>query len=775
MLIVSSFFTFGTPQLAHAENLAFNSAINLSDNAGPAGFYDIVSSGSNVYVVWEDGTRGSWEIFFRASKDNGTSFGSTINLSKNAGSSNYPEIAWSGKNVYVVWQDDSTGNKEIFFSRSTDNGATFLAPINLSNDSKNSVFPKIAVYGNNVYVVWQDGIASGNPDDQLPDAEILFKASTDNGATFASVINLSKNSGYSQVPQIAVSGNNVYVVWYDAMLGNYEVLLARSTDGGGSFDSPVNVNNNGGTRAHAQIALSGKNVYVVWLENVGDSTRQVDNVFFARSTDDGTTFSQPVNISNNKGVGLVPKLAVSGHNVYVVWFEGDTGYHLDFDVYFARSTNDGASFDNPVDLSNNVGISSNPSIAVSDSNVYVGWQDNTLGNEKVLFRASLDSGATWDPVINLSNNDEQSVAPGIALSGDNVYVAWMDNGVGNGDVLFTVGSTNRQSVPQIPISLAPITITSVSNSKPRWGLDEVSISGTAKASSLDTITVEWGDDTISNVRIIQQNGSWGPVSHTYDVEHVGKNNIVAKLFSGRLLKASTTYEIDVQKHATSITINQISNTKPDSPLTITGSLLDTDAEVGITSRIITFDGTGATGLQRTVSFKDGLFASKGVAPTNAGTGLTVQAHFAGDDLYLPSDSTVITYDTKPVEEKGVSDKPKEKVVSEKPKESEIAENISVQMKQKNGLALISVKNNGAEDVFDVKLKIPDGNIKFVKARGWDRERVDQSTVIVSTDDKPITSERSLIIMLIADNISSLEWYAINESGVEISRGMVGNK
>ena len=48
------------------------------------------------------------------------------NLSEeNTGSSFFPQISSSGNNVYVVWEDDTPGNFDIFFAVSTDNGQTF--------------------------------------------------------------------------------------------------------------------------------------------------------------------------------------------------------------------------------------------------------------------------------------------------------------------------------------------------------------------------------------------------------------------------------------------------------------------------------------------------------------------------------------------------------------------------------------------------------------------------------------------------------------------------
>ena len=42
-------------------------------------------------------------------------------------------IATSGDNVYITWWTNKTGNEEAMFRASTDNGATFGDKINLSN------------------------------------------------------------------------------------------------------------------------------------------------------------------------------------------------------------------------------------------------------------------------------------------------------------------------------------------------------------------------------------------------------------------------------------------------------------------------------------------------------------------------------------------------------------------------------------------------------------------------------------------------------------------
>ena len=80
-----------------------------------------------------DSTPGNDEIFFRASQGLGP-----INVSNNTGFSS-PQIATSGNNVYVTWQDYTPGNADIFFAASNNNGTSFGTPINISNNTGTSI------------------------------------------------------------------------------------------------------------------------------------------------------------------------------------------------------------------------------------------------------------------------------------------------------------------------------------------------------------------------------------------------------------------------------------------------------------------------------------------------------------------------------------------------------------------------------------------------------------------------------------------------------------
>ena len=157
----------------------------------------------------------------------GQAFSQPINLSQNPGTSELPAVAFDGGfNVFVVWADDTSGNKEVLAKRSTDGGITFSSTFNVSSNTGTSESPAVARDGsNNIHVVWVD--------DSSGSRAILAKRSTDGGFTFSSAVNVSGITGTPDSPAVALDGsNNIHVVWADDSSGGKEILARRSTDGG---------------------------------------------------------------------------------------------------------------------------------------------------------------------------------------------------------------------------------------------------------------------------------------------------------------------------------------------------------------------------------------------------------------------------------------------------------------------------------------------------------------------------------------------------------------
>jgi hypothetical protein len=434
-----------TTAVRSAYAITFGNTKNLSNDDGDSTNPQVQVSSSNVYTVWEDKTKGDGDTFFRRSSDAGNNFHSIVDLSNNAagearGIVPDQKIAKIGNNVYVVWSE----NGDVFFKRSTDNGAHFGSTINLSNDEDNSTDPQIAAVGNNVYVAWLNHDA----DD---DHKILFKRSTNEGASFGSVKILSDIIeeflvGFRNF-HIAATGNNVYVAWigggedHGQCPETDDLEFVRSTNSGSSFGS-VNriVQDEICTPGGLDLEATGSNVYLVWsdrpFETACDINSRCNDILFVKSTDNGAHFGSISNLSNNDGNSIIPQMDLHGSNVYIVWQDNTPG---NFDILFRVSTNNGSTFGSAKNLSNNAGDSTNAQISSVSDAVRIVWQDDTLGDSDILFKASGNEGVTFGSTKNLSNNDGDSSVPQIISSGGNIYVVWQDDTPGNFDILFKKG------------------------------------------------------------------------------------------------------------------------------------------------------------------------------------------------------------------------------------------------------------------------------------------------------------------------------------------------
>jgi BNR repeat-like domain len=352
----------------------------LTFNTGVSSNPHIATYGANIYLVWSDDTPGNGELYFKKSVNGGSTWQQSIRLSINSGASFCPAIAVSGAHVFVVWEDGTSGNDEIYFRNSLDGGATWQVSKRLTYTAGLSAKPEIAVSGSNVYVVYSDN-TSGNH-------EVFFRKSTDNGAHWQNPNRLTFTAGDSGDTEIAVNGADICVVWTDNTSGNPVAFFRRSTDGGVTWKAALRFSPLPPYYARLpSVAVDEQNVYVVWQQRKMDYT--VEEIYFKKSTDGGASWQAGVNLSNNITYSCIPDVAFIGTNVYVVWTDmtGTTVLGC-YDIRLKKSANRGADWQSTLRLTSNDGDSSVPAVAVNDTNIYVTWQDDTPGNREIYLKYS---------------------------------------------------------------------------------------------------------------------------------------------------------------------------------------------------------------------------------------------------------------------------------------------------------------------------------------------------------------------------------------------------
>jgi len=420
---------------ASTQAQVFSAAKNVSNNSDYSFTPQVaVDAAGNIYAVWEDDTVNNSNILFSRSSDGGATFSVPRNLSNSSGWSFGPRLLVdSHGGINVVWVDPTPGNQDIFFTRSTDGGQTFSIPQNLSNDPADSGNPQMAADSSgNISVVWEnDDVTNG----------VLFTHSTD-GSTFSAPVNLATNPTGSFGPQIAVGADgSINVAWEDDFNFQSDISFSRSTDKGATFSTPKNLSSNSGNSFVAQIAVDPSgNINVVWMDNSPGNYA----ILSSRSSDQGASFSGAKNLSNAQGDSGNPQIGVDANGgTYVTWQRNLPGAS-NKDIFFARSS-DGVNFSAPVRLSDGAGNSINPWIAIDNAGgINLGWTESLSGRGNIFFARSIDGGATF-ATQNLSNDSGSSSDSQLAADKNgNLNVVWSDDTSGVNQILFS-----RFSSPQV--------------------------------------------------------------------------------------------------------------------------------------------------------------------------------------------------------------------------------------------------------------------------------------------------------------------------------------
>jgi hypothetical protein len=220
----------------------------------------VAATGSDVHVVFrESGLNQPGEIRYRRSTDYGDFWVTNTQLTNDPAVSDYPKIAASGQIVHVVWNDGRDGNYEIYYKRSSDRGVTWGLDTRLTLDANSSVGPNIAVSGSNVHLLWNDNRNGFN--------EIFYKLSTDGGLSWSSDTQLTINDSSSSFSaSVAVSGSVVHIVWMDERDGNRDLYHKRSTNNGTNWSDDERLTNDPADLANHSAAISGSAVYTIWTD-----------------------------------------------------------------------------------------------------------------------------------------------------------------------------------------------------------------------------------------------------------------------------------------------------------------------------------------------------------------------------------------------------------------------------------------------------------------------------------------------------------------------------
>jgi hypothetical protein len=266
---------------------------------------------------------------------------------------------YGNQRTAVAWVNQ--GRKDIFFQTYDSNGKPVLdKPTNVSGTpGVFSWFPDVVVGPQtdprHVYVLWQEIVFSGGSHG----GEIFFSRSTDGGKSFEKPINLSQSrAGDGKGPLTSERWDNgslelsigpdgsLYAVWTEYE-GN--LWFSRSTNDGRTFSNPKRLAGGSGDPARGPSLAVEENgdLHLVWTVGY-DNAADIKYVVLDRH---GRTYSKPSTVYPSTGHSDVPKVAVDEEGtVHVVYSEGPSGREGPYELRYTRNQPGDAGFEDPKTL-----------------------------------------------------------------------------------------------------------------------------------------------------------------------------------------------------------------------------------------------------------------------------------------------------------------------------------------------------------------------------------------------------------------------------------------
>ena len=380
-------------------------------------------------------------------------------------------VAPSGA-LAIVWNGDET-QKSVWFSRSVDGGTTFAPAVRVNDlvpyPPSYSVYqPDVAVGSDGtIYVVWFDYRGWADDGSLTSPIDVYLDRSADGGATWGTDVRVSTNGSgtypWHFQPYLAIdpSNGNLYVSFTDFDRYSPEgdpgdVSVARSLDGGASFETKVRVDDLGpfplAPQSFSSLAVdpASGDVYVAFEDGRGSSP----DIYLARSTDNAQTFGANLRVNaDTTSLQLQPSIRVDrAGRVCAVWFDWRTDPdpptppNLNH-ILFARSPAGGAAFGAAVRVDDatmnaDFGFDFPPRLAIDAAGgIGVVWFDRRADTTFCWYDHSNDGGLTFGPDLRLHENrdDLTHALPRIAFGAGTPVATWEDRRNGNGrfDVFFT--------------------------------------------------------------------------------------------------------------------------------------------------------------------------------------------------------------------------------------------------------------------------------------------------------------------------------------------------
>ncbi|TAK62855.1 sialidase family protein [Methylobacter sp.] len=335
-----------------------------------------------LWIVWANNDH----VYVQSSDDKGLSFTAPMMVNSvaekiEAKGEYRPKIKLDAKgNIYLTWTQKLEGKHSghIRFSRSTDDGQHFSAPVTVNNnlDIISHRFDSIAIGKNGeVFIAWLDARdveEAKKANKKFEGSSLYYSWSDDGGQHFYPNKRIATHTCQCCRLDTAIAPDNTPVItWRHVFEGGIrDHALVKFNDWNTPGDTHRLGQDNWKIDAcphHGPgLSISDSGIYhAVWFSGSPANP----GLFYAYSTDAGQHFSTPVNFAK-EGAGH-PHVLALGSRVNVVWQEFDGTNNV---IKLIKSSNNGKSWSKPEVVAQTAKSGDQPFLVSDGQKIYLSWK-----------------------------------------------------------------------------------------------------------------------------------------------------------------------------------------------------------------------------------------------------------------------------------------------------------------------------------------------------------------------------------------------------------------
>jgi hypothetical protein len=378
---------------------------------------------NEVYIAWQDDSGALW---FTKSTDKGVTFNTPTQINGGSGGigRNIAMAVDNPGNVYLVWEQEDSGNTDLFFGRMNKGSAAFetgLIPIDthlgLNSAQK---WPSIDVTSSGTVVIsWIN---------EATQTGVYWAKSTNSGTSFWSIASsaikrvddTTATSPLYPCVRLNASGQSSYFAWSAQKSGNRNIYFNQiDTKNSRVYASDIRVSDAvsqaSNDKPHMAVrpgsgSANKPSIVIVWERSLSGDT----NNMFDKSSDGASwsTDSQVNDDSDPPQPQKQPKVAISSSgDIAAVWSDSR---NKDWDIYFAQSIDGGATFKTNLLVNEDSGtaIQDSPSIFLSATldHLCISWTDYRDGDGAIYFARNsiFDDSSSESTVIPVTGGNIQA-------------------------------------------------------------------------------------------------------------------------------------------------------------------------------------------------------------------------------------------------------------------------------------------------------------------------------------------------------------------------------